>query len=159
MIDAGVLGASFAMSKSLLQRIREMRESVGTNVNDPELAALVKGTGDVLDSGFRFLTFYNGFALFDVPKQDISMWYKKDGWLSEEKEKILGVIAGRLRLRIGEPPDYPKLDLSETHHHFELYSRARKVIIIHPKFLKILVPDMPIIPEYDLLSQLSLLYE
>jgi hypothetical protein len=158
-LTVGVLRACVAMPKSLLRRIREIRESVGASINDPELTALIEGTGDVFESGFRFLTFYNHFALFDVPKQDISKWYKENGWLSEEKEEILSGIAGRLRLGVGEPPDYPKLDLSETHHHFELYSGTRKVIIIHPKFLKILVPDIPIIPEQDLLHQLSFLYE
>ncbi len=146
------------MCKSLLQRIREIRESVGITVNDAELTALVKVTGDVLESGFRFLTFYSSFALFDVPKQDPSKWYREDGWLSEEKEQILGVITRRLGLSMVEPPDCTKTDLSNTHHHFELYSGIRKVITIHPKFLKILVPDIPIIPEEGLLSQLSLLY-
>jgi len=154
-----VLRVFTAVSKSLLQTIRVIRESVGTSLNDAELTALIKGSGDVLESGFRFLTFYNNFALFDVPKQDLSKWYREDGWLSERKEEILGVIAGQLRLEIGEPPDCPKLDLSATHHHFELYSGTRKVIIVHPKFLKVIVPDIPIIPEQDLLSQLSSLYE
>ena len=126
-----------------------MRESVGTTVNDAELTALIKVTGDILESGFRLLTFYGSFALFDVPKQDTSKWYREDGWLSEEKEKILRVIAGRLGLRMVEPPDYPRLDLSNTHHHSELYSGIRKAITIHPKFLKILVLEIPIIPEQD----------
>ena len=147
------------MYKSLLQRIREIRKSVGTSVNDAELTALIKVSGDVIESGFRFLTFYNNFALFDVPKQDMSKWYREDGWLSEEKEEILGVIAGRLGLEILEPPDFPKSDLSITHHHFELHSGTRKVITVHPKFLKILIPDYLIIPEQDLLSQLFSLYE
>jgi len=135
-----------------------MRGSVGTTVTDAELTALIKVTGDVLESGFRFLTFYSSFALFDVPKQDPSKWYREDGWLSEEKEEILRAIAGRLGLRVAEPPDCTKMDLSNTHHHFELYSGIRNVITVHPKFLKILVPDIPIIPEQDLLSQLSSLY-
>lgn len=147
------------MSKSLLQRIRELKESVGTSINDTELTALIKAGGDVIESGFRFLTFYNNFALFDVPNQDISKWYREDGWLSEAKEEILGVIAGRLELKIIEPPDYTKWGFSKTHHHFELHSGTRKVITVHPKFLKILILDYPIIPEEDLLSQLSSLYE
>jgi hypothetical protein len=155
----GVLGAYVAMPKPLLQRIRDIRESVGTSINDLELTALIKGMGDVSESGFRFLTFYNHFALFDVPKQDISKWYREDGWLSEEKEETLRLIVKELRLKILKPPDYPQLDISDIHHHFELYSGTRKVIIIHPKFLKILVPDTPILPEQDLLSQLSKLYE
>ena len=148
-----------AMHKFLLQRIREIRKSVGTSVNDAELTALIKVSGDVLESGFRFLTFYDNYALFDVPKQDMSKWYREDGWLSEEKEEILGVIAGRLGLEILEPPDLPKSDLSVTHHHFELQSGTQKVITVHPKFLKILIPDYPKIPEQDLLSQLFSLYE
>ena len=114
------------MYKSLLQRIREIRKSVGTSINDAELTALIKVSGDVLESGFRFLTFYNNFALFDVPKQDMSKWYREDGWLSEEKEEILVVIAGRLGLEILEPPDLPKSDLSIIHHHFELQSGRKK---------------------------------
>ena len=155
----GVLRDFIAMYKSLLQRIRETRKSVGTVVNDAELTALIKASGDVLESGFRFLTFYNNFALFDVPKQDMSKWYREDGWLTEEKEEILGLIAGQLGLEILEPPDLSKSDLSITHHHFELQSGTRKVITVHPKFLKILVPDYPIIPEQDLLSQLFSLYK
>jgi hypothetical protein len=147
------------MQKSLLQRIREVRKSVGTSVNEAELTALIKVSGDFLESGFKFLTFYNNYALFDVPKQDMSKWYREDGWLSEEKEEILGMIAGRLGLEILEPPDSPKSDLSITHHHFELQSGRRNVITIHPKFLKIFVPDYPIIPEQDLLSQFFSLYE
>ena len=147
------------MHKSLLQRIREIRKSVGTSVNDAELTALIKVSGDIVESGFWFLTFYNNIALFDVPNQDMSKWYREDGWLSEEKEEILSVIAKRLRLEILEPPDIPKSDLSVTHHHFELHSGTQKVIIVHPKFLKILVPDYPIIPEKDLLSHLLSLYE
>ena len=147
------------MQKSLLQRIREVRKSVGISLNDAELTELIKVSGDVIESGFRFLTFYKNFALFDVPKQDMSKWYREDGWLSEEKEEILGVIAERLGLEILEPPDFPKSDLSIIHHHFELQSGRQKVITVHPKFLKILVPDYPIIPEQDLLSQLFSLYE
>ena len=147
------------MSKSLLQTIRALRESIGTSVNDAELTALIKVNGNIIESGFRFLTFYNNYTLFDVPKQDISKWYKENKWLSEEKEQILGLIAGRLGLRIVEPPDYPKMDLSDTHHHFELHSGTQKVIIVHPKFLKILVTDYPVFPEQDILSQLSSLYE
>lgn len=147
------------MQKSLLQRIREVRKSVGISLSDAELTELIKVSGDVLESGFRFLTFYNNFTLFGVPKQDMSKWYREDGWLSEEKEEILGVIAERLGLEILEPPDLPKSDLSVIHHHFELQSGRQKVITVHPKFLKILVPDYPIIPEQDLLSQLFSLYE
>ena len=146
------------MSESLLQRIRQIRESVGTTVNDAELTALINGTDDVFEAGFRFLTFCDGWALFDVPKQDTSRWYREDGWLTEEKEQILSIITERLGLKMVEPPDCTKMDLSNTHHHFELYYRIRKVITIHPKFLKILVPDIPIIPERGLLGQLSLLY-
>jgi hypothetical protein len=147
------------MSKPLLQKIRETRDSVGASVNDAELTELIRTGCDVLESGFRFLTLYNNYALFDVPKQNLSKWYKEDGWLSEEKEEILGIIARRLGLQMVEPPDYSKFDLSDTHHHFELNSGTRKVIVVHPKFLKILVPDHPIVPEHDLLNQLSLLYE
>lgn len=154
----GALRAFAGMSKSLLQRIREIRESVGTSVNDSELTALIQGAGDVHESCFRFLTFCDSFALFDVPKQNTSKWYREDGWLAEEKEEMLYSIARGLRLKIVEPPDYPKLDLSSIHHHFELYSGTRKVIMIHPRFLKILLPDIPLFAERDLLSQLSSLY-
>ena len=148
-----------AMNESILQRIREIRRSVGTSVNDIELTELIKVKGDVLESGFRFLTINNNFALFDVPNQDTSFWYKEDGWVSEEKEQTLDKIAEQLGLDIVEPPDYPKLDMSQIHHHFELFSDKQKVMTIHPKFLKILVPDYPIISEQNLLIQLYSLYE
>jgi hypothetical protein len=147
------------MYKSLIQRIRELKESVGTSINDCELTALIKAKGDLTESGFRFFMLYDNFALFDVPNQDISKWYREDGWLSEGKEKILSLIAEKLELEILEPPDYAKWGHSSAHHHFELHSGMRKVIIVHPKFLKILIPDYPIFPEQDLLSQLSALYE
>jgi len=147
------------MQKSLLQRIREVRKSVGTSLNDAELTELIKVSGDVIESGFQFLTFYKNLALFNVPKQEMSKWYREDGWLSEEKEEILSVLAERLGLEILEPPDLLKSDLSVIHHHFELQYSRQKVITIHPKFLKILIPDYPIIPEQNLLSQLFSLYE
>ena len=147
------------MNESLLQRIRELRESVGTSINENELTSLIKASGNNVEAGFRFLTLYNNFALFDVPDQDISKWYREDGWLSEEKEKILDLIAEQLKLEILEPPDYTQWGFSSMHHHFELHFGTRKVITVHPKFLKILVSDYPIIPERDLLSQLSSLYE
>jgi hypothetical protein len=147
------------MNTSILQGIREIRRSVGTSVNEIELTELIKVKGDIVESGFRFLTLYNNFALFDVPQQDISIWYKEDGWVSEDKEQILDKIVETLGLKIVEPPDYPKLDLSTIHHHFELFSDKQKVITIHPKFLKILIPDHPIIPEQNLLNQLSSLYK
>ena len=147
------------MNESILQRIREIRRSVGTSINDAELTALINIKGHIIESIFRFLTLNNNFALFDVPNQDISFWYKEDGWVSEEKEQILDKIAEQLGLDIVEPPDYPKLDMSQIHHHFELFLKKQKVITIHPKFLKILVPDHPIIPEHNLLNQLSSLYE
>lgn len=146
------------MSESLLQRIREIRESVGTTVNDAELTALITASGDVVESGFRFLTFHGGCALFDVPKQDTSTWYREDGWLSVAKEEILGAIIRRLGLRMAEPPDCTKMNFASTHHHFELYAGVRKVITIHPRFVKILMPDIPVVAEQDLLSQLSSLY-
>lgn len=148
------------MSKSLIQRIRQLKESVGTSINDAELTSLIIAGSDTLESGFRFLSFCNGFALFDVPKQDIAKWYSKDGWLSQEKKQILDAIARRLGLEIVQPPDYPKMDISSTqHHHFELYAGTRNVITIHPKFLKVLIMHHPVIPEEDLLSHLHSLYE
>jgi len=147
------------MNESILQKIRQIRRSAGTSLNDIELTELIKVKGDVHESGFRFLTLNNNFALFDVPNQDISLWYKEDGWVSEEKEQLLNTIADKLGLKIVEPPDYPKLDLSTIHHHFELFSGKIKVMTIHPKFLKVLVSDHPIIPEHNLLHQLSSLYE
>ena len=146
------------MNTSILQKIREIRKSVGTSINEIELTELIKVEGDIVESGFRFLTIYNNFAMFDVPAQEISLWYKEDGWVSEEKERILDKIAETLGLKIVEPPDYPKLDLTIIHHHFELFSDKYKVIIIHPKFLKILVPDHPVIPELNLLNELTSLY-
>ena len=147
------------MNTSILQKIREIRKSVGTSINEIELTELIKVEGDIVESGFRFLTIYNNFAMFDVLAQEISLWYKEDGWVSEEKERILDKIAETLGLKIVEPPDYPKLDLTIIHHHFELFFEKHKVITIHPKFLKILVPDHPIIPEQNLLEQLSSLYK
>jgi len=146
------------MNTSILQKIRDIRKSVGTSINEIELTELIKVQGNIVESGFRFLTIYNNFATFDVPAQDISLWYKEDGWVSQAKEQILDKVVEKLGLEILEPPDYPKLDLSVIHHHFELFSDKYKVIIIHPKFLKILVPDHPIIPEENLLDQLSSLY-
>jgi len=147
------------MAESILQRIREERRSVGTSINDTELDELIKVKGDVIESGFRFLTINKEFALFNVPEQDTSIWYREDGWVSEEKEQILNKIAEQLGLDIVEPPDYPKLDMSQIHHHFELFSGKQKVMTIHPKFLKILVPEHPVVPEQDLLSHLASLYE
>ena len=147
------------MNTSILQKIREIRKSIGTSINEIELTELIKVNGDTAESGFRFLTIYNNFAMFDVPAQDISLWYKEDGWVSEGKEQILDKIVEKLGLKIVEPPDYPKLDLSIIHHHFELFFEKHKVIIIHPKFLKILVPEHPIITEENLLNQLSALFK
>ena len=147
------------MDQSVLQSIRDIRKSVGRSVNDFELTELIKAHGHITESGFRFLLYLDKIVTFDVPEQDISRWYREEGWVSEEKERILGEITSNSGLEIIEPPDYPKLDQSVIHHHFELFSGKNKVLTIHPKFLKILVPEHPVIPEENILTQLALLYK
>ena len=149
--------------QNLFERIRGMKDDLGREVNEDILTDLIRTEGELSEHGFRFLRVSDGFAVFDVPKQNKKNWYREKGWPSAEKEKIVKEIARKYDLRIYEPPDAETVS-GEFHHHFELCCdrdmiNIDTIIFAHPRYLKVLIPPRPIIPERALLEDLSLLYK
>jgi hypothetical protein len=148
------------MKPSVLLEIRAMRNELGSDLNEDVLTRLILlEVGDRIEHGFWFLQPSNGFAVFTAPPQDRSKWYRQEGWPCREKEAVAASIARKYGLGISEPPDANALPGAEMHHHCEFHRVNLTLIEAHPRYLKILVPERPVIAEETLLEDLSALYK
>jgi prevent-host-death family protein len=56
--------------------------------------------------GFKFLCVSDGFAVSEVPEQNIENWYgQKRGWPAAAKEQMVRKIAKKYHLEVFKPPD------------------------------------------------------
>jgi hypothetical protein len=148
------------MKPSVLFGIRAIRNDVGSGLNEEALSDLILlEVGDRVEHGFWFLRLSDGFAVFAAPAQDRSKWYRQKGWPCREKEAVAASIAGKYGLEISEPPDANILPGAEMHHHCEFHRGDLSLIVAHPRYLKILVPERPVLAEETLLEDLSALYK
>jgi hypothetical protein len=145
---------------SVLLIIRAMRNDVGRGLQEDALSDLILLEGGGLSvHGFRFLRLSEGFVVFATPPQDRSKWYRQKGWPCPEKEAAARSIARKYGLEISEPPDANMLPGAEPHHHLEFHRAENTLIEAHPKYLKILLPDSPVLAEDTLLEDLAALYK
>ncbi len=127
----------------LLDTIRAIRASVGDGLNDDELTRLLRESALLMEAGFAFLSFSDGYVTLTVPEQDLANWYPESGWIVPEKERIARAIAEKCGLSLCEPPDHgsslnsPRSEAPAVHHHLELTNRWETVIVAHPQYLKI----------------------
>ena len=144
---------------SVLLMIRAMRNDVGPDLKEDALTDLIllEG-GDLSAHGFRFLRLSDGFVVFATPPQDCSKWYRQKGWPCAEKEAVAHAIARKYALDMSEPPDVSGLS-GEPRHHFGFHRAGNTIIVAHPKYLKILLPDPPVNAEDTLLEDLAALYK
>ncbi len=148
------------MKPSVLLEIRAVRNEVGSDLNEDALTRLILlEVGDRVEHGFWFLLLSDGFAVFAAPPQDRSKWYRQEGWPCREKEAVAASIARKYGLEISEPPDANVLPGAEMHHHCEFHRVSQTLIVAHPRYLKILVPERPVFAEETLLEDLSALYK
>ena len=147
------------MKPSVLLVIRAMRNDVGQGLKEDALTDLILLEGGGLSAhGFRFLRLSGGFVVFATQPQDRSKWYRQKGWPCAEKEAVARAIARKYALEISEPPDVSGPS-GEPHHHLEFHRHENTIIEAHPKYLKILLPDLPVIAEDTLLEDLAALYK
>lgn len=145
---------------SVLLIIRAMINNVRSHLKEDALSDLIHlEGGELMEHGFRFLRLSDGFAVFATPPQDRSRWYRQGGWPCPEKEAAAASIARKYGLEISEPPDASALSGAETHHHCEFHRARQTLIVAHPRYLKILVPERPVIAEETLLADLAALYQ
>ena len=144
---------------SVLLVIRAMKNDVGRGLKEDALTDLIllEGGGQS-EHSFRFLRLSDGFAVFATPLQDRSKWYRQEGWPCAEKELVTRAIAQKYALEISEPPDVSGLS-GEPRHHFGFHRAGNTIIVAHPKYLKILLPDPPVNAEDTLLEDLAALYK
>jgi hypothetical protein len=136
-----------------------MRNDVGSGLNEDALSDLILLEGGGLSvHGFRLLRLSDGYVVFATPPQDRSKWYRQKGWPCAEKEAVARAIARKYALEISEPPDASGLR-GEPHHHLEFHRAENTLIEAHPKYLKILLPDSPVMAEDTLLEDLAALYK
>jgi hypothetical protein len=146
------------MELDILARVRKLSHEIGRGVEEDVLSDLIRTEGALGECGFKFLRVSGGFAVFEVPKQNKEKWYRQKGWPASAKEQIIRKIAEKYHLEIHEPPDEDTVS-GECHHHFELAHAQEKLIIAHPRYLKIRVSKWPVIPEGTLMEDLSVLYK
>jgi hypothetical protein len=145
------------MRPNILARVREMQNEIGHGVREDVLTDLIRAEGPLSEHGFTFLRVSEGFALFEVPRQEKEHWYKQKGWPTAEKEKIVRRIAEKYHLKLHEPPDEYTVT-GECHHHFELDLSEQRIIVVHPRYLKVRLSRWPLVAEESLFEDLSGLY-
>jgi len=145
------------MELDILARVRELHCETGEGVDESVLTDLIRAEGALCVCGFKFLRISDGFAVFEVPRQNKDHWYRQRGWPAAAKEQIVRKIAGKYHLEVHEPPDERNIS-GEGHHHFELDHSQEKFIVAHPRYLKIRISKKPLIPEERLMEDLSALY-
>lgn len=126
-------------ARHALERLIELRTSVGDGLNDYEFTQLVAPEFFLDEEGFSMVCFSDGWVTLRTPPQDLSAWYSESGWLSDAKEAIAVRVAAKYDLSVCEPPD--RLGYMApprgTHHHLELVNNREAVVVAHPLFLKI----------------------
>jgi hypothetical protein len=163
-------------NKNLLETIVAIRAGVGDGLNDNELTRLLS-TALLMEAGFNFLSFSEGFVTLTVPQQEPANWYPKTGWILPEKERIARIIAEKNGLTLCEPPDDSARARSASsnspgvHHHLEYSNGWETIIVAHPQYLKIRLfgatsrigfarsEQSPLQLPANLLQELSALYQ
>ena len=145
------------MGLNILARVREMQNEIGHGVRDDVLTDLIRAEGPLAEHGFTFLRISEGFVLFVVPKQKKEHWYRQKGWPAAEKETIVRRIAAKYHLELHEPPDEYTVS-GECHHHFELDLSEQRIIVAHPRYLKVRLSRWALVEEGSLFEDLSDLY-
>jgi len=102
------------------------------------------------ENGFSLVGLVDGYLLFSVPPQDTSLWYKDNGWPSDEKNKQAEIIARKHNLEIYTPPDEKSAKIKTSkYHHLEFGAkmssqrRAEVIASAHHHYLKIANVDSP----------------
>jgi hypothetical protein len=145
---------------SVLLMIRSVMNDVGSRLKEDALSDLIHlEGGELIEHGFRFLRLSDGFAVFATPSQDRSKWYRQKGWPCPEKEAAAASIARKYGLEISEPPDVKILPGSEPRHHCEFHRAGQTLIVAHPRYMEIRIPEQPVVAEETLLEDLSALYK
>lgn len=146
------------MELDILARVRKLSDEIGRGVEEDVLTDLIRAEGALSEYVFTFLRVSGGFAVFQVPKQNKEKWYRQKGWPASAKEQIIRKLAEKYHLEVHEPPDEYTVS-GECHHHFELAHAQEKLIVAHPRYLKIHISKWPVIPEGTLMEDLSALYK
>ena len=146
------------MELDILARVRKLSDEIGGGVDEGVLTDLIRAEGALSEYGFKFLRVSDGYAIFEVPRQNKESWYRQKGWPALTKEQIVRKIAEKYHLEVHEPPDEETIS-GECHHHFELDHSQIKLIVAHPRYLKIRISKWPVIPEGTLTADLSALYK
>jgi hypothetical protein len=94
------------MKLGILARIRNLHNEIGEGVAEDVLTDLIRAEGALCEYGFKFLCVSDGFAVFEVPEQNIENWYgQKRGWPAAAKEQMVRKIAKKYHLEVFKPPD------------------------------------------------------
>ena len=145
------------MGSGILAKVRDMQNEVGHGVRDDVLTDLIRADGPLSEHGFKFLRVSEDFVVFEVPRQEKEHWYRQKGWPTAEKERIVRRIAEKYHLKLHEPPDEYTVT-GESHHHFELDLSEQRIIVAHPRYLKVRLSRWPLVAEESLFEDLSDLY-
>lgn len=163
--------------QSLLEWIQAVRVGVGDGLNDAELTHLLREIVLPPEGCFRFLTYSEGFVTLVVPDQDPESWYPRQGWITEEKERLARGVAEKRGLRVCRPPDAiagyraPGDETRHVHHHLEFTNEVETLVVAHPWYLKVRLfgsypgarytggSRNPLLHDPELLRDLSALYE
>jgi len=122
-----------------LERLIELRASVGDGLNDSEFTHLVESQLELEEEGFSIVGFFEDWVTLRTPRQDSTRWYGKDHWLTEDKEAIASRISKKYDLSVCEPPDRMTYMTPPpgAHHHLEFVNAREAVAVAHPLYLKI----------------------
>ena len=122
-----------------LERLIELRASVGDGLNDSEFTHLVAPQLELEEEGFSIVGFFDGWVTLRTPRQDPNRWYAKEQWLAEDKEAIASRISKKYNLSVCEPPDRMTYMAPPpgAHHHLEFVNAREAVAGAHPLYLKI----------------------
>ena len=135
------------MKLGILARIRNLQNEIGEGVTEDVLTNLIRAEGALCEYGFKFLCVSDGFAVFEVPEQNIEDWYgQKRGWPAAAKEQLVRKIAEKYHLEVFKPPDEVTIS-GECRHHFELDRHQGKLVVAHPRYPMICISKWPIFPE------------
>lgn len=143
----------------LLVLIRAVISDAGVGLKGNALTDLTHSQGgNQIEHGFQFLRLCGGLAVFAVPPQDRQKWSRQKGWPCPEKEMVARSIAQKPGLELSEPPDVKILVGGEAYHRCAFHRAGQTLIEAHPRYLKTLVPERPVIPEEALLEGLATRY-
>jgi hypothetical protein len=145
------------MEPDILAVVRQLDKELGGSVKEEILTDLIRFDGTLCEQGFTFLRVSEGFAVFNVPRQDPEGWYGEKGWPAPAKEQVMRQIAAKYRLELHEPPDQMRT-YGECHHHFELGHSQRALLVAHPRYLKVRISKWPIPWDRGMMSDLAALY-